>query len=111
MLYDLSFLKELSNNDEVFIKEIVDQFISELSIIGEYVYSAYQERDFEAEYNYLHKIKSPLTNFKSILLIAFVDQLEVFASNKVVSEAHEKLATQFKDTMALLNKELNENEL
>lgn len=63
VIYDLQKLKELSDNDEAFIKDMVDVFITEMPRDLEHLAVAVIENDRKRVHEYAHKMKPSIDMF------------------------------------------------
>jgi len=82
-LYDLRRLKDVSQGDELFIKKMIQLFISQAPSAIEDLKAASSNQDFEAVFQKAHSLKPILDNFCIDSLYDGIRELETLALAKV----------------------------
>ena len=72
-LYDLSFVKEMSGNNEEFIKQLIELFIESVPESAQNINNYYKTGNYEKLVCEIHKLKSTI---KTVRIPAFTDQIE-----------------------------------
>lgn len=85
-LTDLSYLREMSGNDYVIIKEMIDIFIEQIPEFLEDVSSSFESRDWQALGAISHKAKSSVRTMGMEKAGSYLEQLEHFAKGNLKFE-------------------------
>ncbi|PQJ10444.1 hypothetical protein CJD36_010735 [Flavipsychrobacter stenotrophus] len=109
MLYDISQLEFLFADDPAFLKEVIGQFIEDVSAAEADINTAYNSGNFGQEKYHLHRIKSPVNNFGVIGAAAIVEALEDMADTLGASTEHASLLQQLHVELTAVIIELKEN--
>ena len=76
MLFDLSDLKDIAGTDKEFIKDMLSTFIRS-SVDGvEQIVSFAEEKNWEGNTQYTHKLSSPVKHIKASTVFTFLDEIE-----------------------------------
>lgn len=89
--YNLSKVYALSDNDEEFVKQIIDLFVSEVPADLKQIELGIKEKDHKLAYSYAHKIKPTLDLLG--MSMAYEEILQVEAWTKVEGKRKEIDAT------------------
>ena len=83
---DLSYLKELSNGNISFEKEMIELFIEKVPLDMEILENAIQKPDADIVKKMAHKLKSSIALFKLDKLLTYLEQLEAESYNPPLSQ-------------------------
>ena len=112
-LYNLSELKEMSDNDSVFVRDMLELFVSNNSIYLDKINNAMLLNDWKVVKFNAHKMKPSILLFKIETLEDVILKLNDFAGNEnhldeiptLVNELNKKLSEVFSIITAELKKE------
>lgn len=85
MLYDLSVIWDLANNDKEFVREIVSQFLADTGAALTILNEAIQTRELERVGFAAHRMKSTLTSMGMSKVRSWVDELEQLAHSNLAN--------------------------
>lgn len=81
-MIDLSYLKEISGNDQEFIKEMLALFIQTTAAEAANLRDLLAKEDFEAIGHLAHKIKAPIQMLGATELFELIRLLEIYGKEK-----------------------------
>jgi HPt (histidine-containing phosphotransfer) domain-containing protein len=103
--YNLSKVYALSDNDEEFVMQIIDLFVSEVPVDLKQIEQGIKEKDHKLAYSYAHKIKPTLDLLG--MSMAYEEILQVEAWTKVEGKRKEIEAT-FESIQSQVDKAIKE---
>ncbi len=81
-MIDLSYLKEISGNDQEFIKEMLALYIQTTAAEASNLMDLLAKEDFEAIGHLAHKIKAPIQMLGATELLELIRSLEIYGKEK-----------------------------
>lgn len=81
-LYDLSEIREMSGNDESFVKEMIELFVKNNLIYLEELNDAFQKEDWKQVKFFAHKIKPSILVIHAKQLVQPILDLNEYAGNQ-----------------------------
>lgn len=103
--YNLSKVYALSDNDEEFVMQIIDLFVSEVPVDLKQIEQGIKEKDHKLAYSYAHKIKPTLDLLG--MSMAYEEILQVEAWTKIEGKRKEIEAT-FESIQSQVDKAIKE---
>ncbi len=85
-MIDLSYLKEISGNDQEFIKEMLALYIQTTAAEAANLKDLLAKEDFEAIGHLAHKIKAPIQMLGAGELFEIVRSLEIYGKERSLLE-------------------------
>jgi HPt (histidine-containing phosphotransfer) domain-containing protein len=108
-IVDLSFLKDLSGENDEFAKEMIHLFISETTFQMDALESAYKNSDYNELNRTVHKMLSSFSSMginENGILRMLHDNMEVLLANNLLRKKMDELREIFSLSLIVLNKEL-----
>jgi HPt (histidine-containing phosphotransfer) domain-containing protein len=94
--YNISYLEQISNNDEVFIEDMINTFVTNTPKYFENIDIFYTEKDFDSLYKEVHKFIPTLAFVCEQDYIAKFEKLEKLALAKEDSKELRKLISELR---------------
>lgn len=112
-LYDLSELRDMSDNDEAFVREMMQVFVTNNSEYLDELKLALEAKDWQQVKFFAHKIKPSILLFKIESLKQTILNLNTYSGNQENLEAIPNLVKEVDERLNLvfhrINEELSKN--
>ncbi len=109
--YDISYLKNISNDDKVFIKEMIETFVSNTPTYFETIDKSYEEKNFDSLYKSVHKYIPTLAFVSAQEYLNRFDKIEKLALSNQDSKELDALISDLRKysmhLVGLLKKDYN----
>jgi HPt (histidine-containing phosphotransfer) domain-containing protein len=109
--YNLSKVYEISDNDEDFVNQIIELFITEVPQDLKFVKKGIEEKDYKMAHSFAHKIKPTLDLMGMTIAFEEILMIEAWAKRegkrKEINEVYKSVATQVEKAVKEISKDFN----